>query len=47
MLTKGEATSRRGKGGDDVNRADVNLTGPKIKENACSRFRCYNWMMKI
>jgi hypothetical protein len=32
MSTKGEATSRRRKGGDDANWADMNLTGPKIKK---------------
>jgi hypothetical protein len=29
---EGEAASERGKGGDDANWADVNVTGPKIKK---------------
>jgi hypothetical protein len=43
MLTsaRGDATSGRGKGGDDVSWDDTNLTGPKNEENPCSRFSCY------
>jgi hypothetical protein len=37
----GEATPGRGKGGDDVSWADVNLTGQKNKENTHGRFSCY------
>jgi hypothetical protein len=31
----GEAASGRGKGGDDTNWTDVNLTEPKNGENQC------------
>jgi hypothetical protein len=31
---EGEVALERGKGGDDTNWADVNLTGPKNKENS-------------
>jgi hypothetical protein len=43
----GEAAPERGKGGDDVSWANVNLTGQKNKENSCCRFSSYKWMMKI
>jgi hypothetical protein len=43
----GEATPGRGKGGDDANWADVNLTMPKNKENLPGRFSWYKWMVKI
>jgi hypothetical protein len=42
-----EAAPGRGKGGDDASWADVNLIGPKNKENPCGRFNCYKWMVKI
>jgi hypothetical protein len=44
---EGEAALRREKRGDDVSWADVNLNGLKNKENACGRFSCYKWTMKI
>jgi hypothetical protein len=47
MSVRGEAALDRGKGGDDVGWADVNLTGPKNKENTHDRFSCYKWTMKI
>jgi hypothetical protein len=31
----GDVTLERGKGGDDANCADANLTGLKNKENTC------------
>jgi hypothetical protein len=37
--TREEAAPRRGKGGDDINWGDVNLTGSKNEENQCDRFR--------
>jgi hypothetical protein len=43
----GEAASGRGKGGDNIGWADVNLTGPKNEENSRGRFNCYNWTVKI
>jgi hypothetical protein len=39
MSVGGEATPRRGKGGDDVSWADVNLTEPK--------FSSFKWTVKI
>jgi hypothetical protein len=38
--TGGEATARRGKGGEDVGWTDVNLTGLKNEENSRVRFSC-------
>jgi hypothetical protein len=38
---RGEASPKRGKGGDCACWADMNLTGLKNKENPCSRFSCY------
>jgi hypothetical protein len=35
MSAGGEATLRKGKGGDDASWADVNLTSPKNEENTC------------
>jgi hypothetical protein len=43
----GEMTPRRGKGGEDTSWADVNLTGPKTKENTYDRFSSYKWTVKI
>jgi hypothetical protein len=43
----GEATSGKGKGGDDVSWANANLTGPNNEENARGRFNCYKWTVKI
>jgi hypothetical protein len=40
-LARGETAPRRGKGGDDISWADVNLTGPKNKENSRGEFNCY------
>jgi hypothetical protein len=40
-LARGEMAPRRGKGGDDISWADVNLTGPKNKENSRGEFSCY------
>jgi hypothetical protein len=37
-LAGGEAALERGKGGDDISWADVNLTGQKIEENSRGRF---------
>jgi hypothetical protein len=37
----GEATPGRGKGGDDVDWADANLTEPKNEENSRGRLGCY------
>jgi hypothetical protein len=45
--TGGEVTPVREKGGDNVSWADVNLPGPKNKENSSCRFSCYNWTVKI
>jgi hypothetical protein len=47
MSTGGEAAPGRKKGGDDVNWANVNLTGPKNEENSHGRFSWYKWMVKI
>jgi hypothetical protein len=47
MLTEGEVTPGRGKGGDNVSWADANLTEPKNKENSRCQFSCYNWTVKI
>jgi hypothetical protein len=47
MTVGGEAAPKRGKEGDDASWADVNLTGPKNKENSRGRFSCYKWMVKI
>jgi hypothetical protein len=43
----GEAAPGWGKGGDDASWADANLTGLKNKENLCSRFSWYKWIVKI
>jgi hypothetical protein len=40
-LPGGETKPMRGKGVDDVGWVDVNLIGPKNKENLCGRFSCY------
>jgi hypothetical protein len=45
--TGGEATTGRGKGGDNANWADMNFTGPKNKENPRSQFSWYKWTVKI
>jgi hypothetical protein len=37
----------RGKRGDDTNWVDVNLTGPKNKENPCGRFNYYKWTTDV
>jgi hypothetical protein len=42
-----EAALRRGKGGDDVSWADMNLIGPKNEENSRDQFRCFKWTVKI
>jgi hypothetical protein len=39
--TRGEVAPRREKRGYDVNCADVNITGPKNKENSHDRFSFY------
>jgi hypothetical protein len=44
---RGEAALGMGKGGDDTSWTDVNLTGPKNKENPRGRFRWYKWTVKI
>jgi pimeloyl-CoA synthetase len=44
---RGETASERGKGGDNVDWADVNLTRLKNKENSHSRVNWNKWMMKI
>jgi hypothetical protein len=41
MLARGETTLRKGKRGNEVSWADVNLTGPKNKENTRGRFGWY------
>jgi hypothetical protein len=46
-LAGGETAPQRGKGGDDASWADVNLTGPKNKENPHGRFSYYKWTVKI
>jgi hypothetical protein len=38
MLARGEAPPGSGKGWDNISWADVNLTGPKNKENPRGRF---------
>jgi hypothetical protein len=43
----GEVTPMMGKEGDDASWADMNLTGPKNKENSHPRFSCYKWTVKI
>jgi hypothetical protein len=43
----GDAALGRGKGGDDANWDDMNLTGPKSEENTRGRFSWYKWTMKI
>jgi hypothetical protein len=47
MSAGGEATLRRGKGGDDVCWADTNLTEPKNEENSRGRFSWYKWTVMI
>jgi hypothetical protein len=47
MSTGGGVTPERGKGGDDVNWADLNLTGLKNEENPHSRYNWYKWTVKI
>jgi hypothetical protein len=47
MSAEGQAPPERGKGGDDVSWADVNLTGPKNKEKPHGQFSCYKWTVKI
>jgi hypothetical protein len=47
MSAGGEVAPRRGKRGDDISWADVNLTGPKNKENSHGRFNWYKWTVKI
>jgi hypothetical protein len=47
MPTGGEATPRRGKGGDDANWTDTDLTKPENKENPPGRFSWYKWTLKI
>jgi hypothetical protein len=47
MSARGEATPRRGKGGDNSSGADANLTGPKNEENPRGRFNWYKWMVNI
>jgi hypothetical protein len=47
MSAGGEVALGRGKRGDDASWADVNLTGPKSKENPCGRFSCNKWTVKI
>jgi hypothetical protein len=44
---RGEVTSGRENGVDDVIWAGANLTGPKNKENPHGRFSCYKWTIKI
>jgi hypothetical protein len=39
MSTGGEAAPGREKGGDNASWTDVNLTGPKYKENPHGQFR--------
>jgi hypothetical protein len=43
----GEAAPERGKGEDNTSWTDVNLIGPKNKENPHDQFSCYKWMVKI
>jgi hypothetical protein len=45
--TGGEAAPRRGNGADDASWADLNLTGPKNKENPHGQFNWYIWTVKI
>jgi hypothetical protein len=45
--TRGEVVPGRRKGGDDVSWADVNLAGPKNKENSYDQFSWYKWTVKI
>jgi hypothetical protein len=40
MSIGGAAAPERGKEGDNVSWADVNLTGPKNEENLRGRFSC-------
>jgi hypothetical protein len=47
MSTGGESAPKRGNGGDDVSWDDVNVTGPKNKENQHGQFSYYKWMVKI
>jgi hypothetical protein len=42
MSVGGEATSGRGKGGDNASWTDANFTGPKNKENSHGQFSCYD-----
>jgi hypothetical protein len=42
-----EESSERENGGDDTSWVDVNLTGPKNKENLYGQFGCYKWTVKI
>jgi hypothetical protein len=46
-LAEGDAASGRGKRGDGVSWADVNLTGSKNEENPRDQFRWYKWTVKI
>jgi hypothetical protein len=43
----GEVGPGRGKGGAVASWANVNLAGPKNKENPHSQFSYYKWMVKI
>jgi hypothetical protein len=47
MSVEEEAAPDRGKKGDDVGWVDVNLIGPKNKENSHGRFNGYKWMINI
>jgi hypothetical protein len=47
MSARGEPALERGKGGDDVNCADTNFTGPKNDKNSNGRFSCFKWTVKI
>jgi hypothetical protein len=47
ILARGEVALERGKGGENANLTDANLTGPKNTENTHHRFNYYKWMMKI
>jgi hypothetical protein len=47
MSDGGEVVLGRGKGGDDTNWTNTNLTGLKNKENSHRRFNCYKWTVKI